>query len=337
MLKLLLIIVGLGSTKPSRIPVKIVQTTSTPYVDTSRAASTPTPHRSPNVFSGPAALKPLSTQCISTTAANYVYTVCPYANVTQKESVTTWAPFFGFLGIWDSWETEVQPSLSSDTIKYVRQLYTDGTLCGTKRRSLRLTIVCASGTEYSITDISEPNTCEYTMTLTAPEACAVQFIETARPSALSNASNGPKPHAASSPGASAPQLSSLATPTGEVLPLAVISALPSVFSMMATPPSIISASANLSIAESGLSATISPGATSLPAHAPAELKTAGVAVSSNAGGQFCAELSKELQIVQQSLSRLSQLALACPLHERLHQTQQTTDDELTHCSAERCG
>lgn len=58
-------------------------------------------------------------------------------------------------------------------MKYVSQVYTDGTECpNTKKRKIQVEMKCSEGAEsYSITAVEEPSVCEYLMSISCPQAC----------------------------------------------------------------------------------------------------------------------------------------------------------------------
>ena len=139
----------------------------------SSRSSAPTAYRLPRAASGPPTLLSLAGRCFSTTQTtvgrSYEFTVCPFANVTQREASSAWNSFFGILGIWNDWEMPEAAHLGE-----VRGSFTDGTDCGGKRRQAMVTLACSGPAGLRIIKaISEPRTCEYELTLACPEACDI--------------------------------------------------------------------------------------------------------------------------------------------------------------------
>lgn len=146
-------------------PIKIVSGTPAP-VPTPVPPAPPALLREPSPLSGPLVLQTLLGRCFTTRGGVYEYRLCPFANVTQKDVSGAWNAFFGVLGVWDSW----LPEGGSGGDVAPTQLYTDGTPCGFKRRQAKARLVC--GDVPRLSSVSEPVTCEYSMELEAPEACA---------------------------------------------------------------------------------------------------------------------------------------------------------------------
>lgn len=71
--------------------------------------------------------------CILIFPPRYIYTMCPYQNVTQRDASMLPGTLFVNMGVWRGWE------VSND--RYSAMLYDDGTLCGSG--AARQTKVCA--------------------------------------------------------------------------------------------------------------------------------------------------------------------------------------------------
>lgn len=143
-----------------RTAIKLVPGTPTPSSPVT-ATATPTARRDPHPASAAPALLALSGRCFSATVGAYSYELCPFRNVTQRESNGAWNAFFGILGVFGSW-----PTVDGGARYAAAQRYDDGTDCSlVKRRHTQVTLACDAGGLYRLTDIREPLTCEYSMTL----------------------------------------------------------------------------------------------------------------------------------------------------------------------------
>jgi len=112
----------------------------------------------------------LAGQCVSMTISSatdeYVYTVCPFHNVTQKQMRQVGQPVV-FIGIWDQWQT-------GDDKNDLLMHYTDGPSCsnGVHRNTL-VTLKCDENAEtMELVSVNEV-ACSYTMTVKTAAACAV--------------------------------------------------------------------------------------------------------------------------------------------------------------------
>lgn len=167
-----------------------------------------------------AAWTELSGQCWTYASASYVYSFCPYQNVTQKSTSTT---LHVVLGVWDRWiemdndaatttsGTAAAAATTTDgaapaaaattpasdasapasTVNAATgfmpgsllQSFTDGTACGSgKRRSTKVLFICDPLAEDGgrISDVKEPATCEYTIRFHTALVCDRSTIAAAR-------------------------------------------------------------------------------------------------------------------------------------------------------------
>ncbi|XP_022095555.1 N-acetylglucosamine-1-phosphotransferase subunit gamma-like [Acanthaster planci] len=119
------------------------------------------PKVKPANFSGPPHLKRLVGRCFSKTVNSYKYELCPFQNVTQHEQSLRWNPYSGILGIWQEWQIEGNVFKS--------MLMTEGDQCLDKSRKVTVHLEC--GALNSITNVSEPTTCEYAIVFVTPLVC----------------------------------------------------------------------------------------------------------------------------------------------------------------------
>lgn len=111
----LAVIAGLldsGAANRPRTSVKIVNgASSTPgAVPTGTPRPPPTLNRQPSEFAGPELLRALKGGCFYATFGIYEYGLCPFLNITQRDTTGAWNGFYGVLGVWDGWDTEVVAS-----------------------------------------------------------------------------------------------------------------------------------------------------------------------------------------------------------------------------------
>ena len=197
-----------------RVRVRVVGSSRPSVAPTSYKTTVPTAFRLPrDGSSGSSALSSLAGRCFSAieTAGgrSYEYTVCPFANVTQREASSTWNAFYGILGIWD--EFSAGDSGGAEGVLYAH--FTDGTDCGGKRRSARVALACSGPAgAYALKGVSEPRMCEYELTLACPEACGLN-ISALRQSIAALPSLSPSPAAESSAAPSPGQAAVLAEET----------------------------------------------------------------------------------------------------------------------------
>jgi hypothetical protein len=173
-----------GSQHLPRIPVKIVRGMPS-TVPSAAPPPRPTPFRDPKPFSGPTEFKPLQERCIATSQAGYEYVVCPFANVTQRD-ISGGSQFFGLLGIFEGWNA------GKADADHAAMRFTDGCRCGGKRRKSTVTLTCAPDGAYSLRGVKEAPTCEYSLELLCPEACARE--RGARPTPVMVADGRPGDH-----------------------------------------------------------------------------------------------------------------------------------------------
>ncbi|KAK1154004.1 glucosidase 2 subunit beta [Acipenser oxyrinchus oxyrinchus] len=102
----------------------------------------------------------LYSQCYELTTGEYVYRLCPFSRVTQKQK------FGGSetnLGTWGSWA-------GPEDDKYSVMKYEQGTGCWQgPNRSTTVKLTC--GTETAVVSTSEPSRCEYQVEFTTPAVC----------------------------------------------------------------------------------------------------------------------------------------------------------------------
>ena len=154
------------ATEPERevVDFKIVEGLPKPKT-TYTSSSTPikpTPSREPNGVpqNTPIEFSALDGKCFSERIGKYMYEVCPFRNVTQLDKQSTWNPYYGILGIFESW---------SNNASFVKQRYTDGTPCGSINREVTITLQCAD--KYGISNVEEPKTCVYELDFQMPDVC----------------------------------------------------------------------------------------------------------------------------------------------------------------------
>lgn len=190
------------------VPTDAVSTAMVPAASSSSRQQAPTAFRVPYKASGPPALLGLRGRCFFVDVAgvkSYEYGICPFANVTQRETGGTWNAFYGLLGLWDDW---VSPQSGAAVI---RGRFSDGTDCSGTRRVAVVSFTCSGPAGvYAIKGIAEPKTCEYEFTFACPEACGVD-AETVRPRGLDELPLDPTPTASATP--SSADVSSFPTPS----------------------------------------------------------------------------------------------------------------------------
>ena len=110
----------------------------------------PTPFREPRAFigKGPIAFEGLAGKCFTHNTWQYEYKLCPFQNVTQKETNRQWNAFHGLLGIFDEYaeleQEVVDGSEQGNAQEYTYQWkFTDGCACSAAlRRSTSVKLVC---------------------------------------------------------------------------------------------------------------------------------------------------------------------------------------------------
>ncbi|XP_070579387.1 N-acetylglucosamine-1-phosphotransferase subunit gamma-like isoform X2 [Ptychodera flava] len=115
----------------------------------------------PANVSGPVLLRRLAGHCIEEVEGQYKYMFCPFHNLTQHEQSLRWNPYSGILGIWQEW------LIGNNTFKAM--LLKSGDACGERNRQATVFFKC--NTENKLTEISEPQTCQYEMTFQTPLVC----------------------------------------------------------------------------------------------------------------------------------------------------------------------
>ncbi len=169
-------------------------------------AVAPVPARNPRPISDDAPAELRGLPCIVSQIENYEYSVCPYSNVTQRDIQTGWQPFWGILGIYDSWEVDIAVPAADDIASgdvtstapvgksYLFQHYTDGTVCGSTPRRCAVSWRCRE--EAAVLAVSEPSTCQYAIVVASPHVCgseAIQGINDGENTWTSVAPEGPVP------------------------------------------------------------------------------------------------------------------------------------------------
>ncbi|XP_076866719.1 glucosidase 2 subunit beta-like [Brachyhypopomus gauderio] len=103
----------------------------------------------------------LLSHCVHLAVHEYVYTLCPFSQVTQKNSVGSEV----MLGKWGGW-------LDSPDSAYSQMRYEHGEPCWqAPERSTVVSLVCGKQTD--LRSVREPSKCLYTMELHTPAACRV--------------------------------------------------------------------------------------------------------------------------------------------------------------------
>lgn len=153
----------------------------------------------------------LNGECWTYTTSAYVYSFCPYQNITQKSTSTI---LHVILGVFDDWiqeEEEIEPviipaagspaanmpgpEVTTPKMNLLMR-FTDGTSCANgKQRSTKVQFVCepysigAGGSR--IGAVTEPHTCEYSLRFHTPLMCTPSEIAAAAsdPSAATAASD----------------------------------------------------------------------------------------------------------------------------------------------------
>ena len=174
------------SPSPSRLPVRLVHGTPTPPISNPGIRTTPTPIRFPKNITGPNSLRSLAGNCYTLIQNDYEYSLCPFTNVTQKQTNNVWNAFYGILGIFDSWNiTEItldpieQPSLL-DT-----KLPTTST--GTTTSSPSPTVsVSVSATVTTTTKSSSSPSVSSSISSTVSSTPMATLVDTTNPSLSSN-------------------------------------------------------------------------------------------------------------------------------------------------------
>uniref|UniRef100_A0AAY5EU42 Glucosidase 2 subunit beta n=1 Tax=Electrophorus electricus TaxID=8005 RepID=A0AAY5EU42_ELEEL len=101
----------------------------------------------------------LLSHCLQLAVYEYVYTLCPFSQVIQKNSVGSEV----MLGKWGGW-------LDSPDSAYSQMRYEHGEPCWqAPERSAVVTLAC--GTQTELRSVREPSKCHYTMELHTPAAC----------------------------------------------------------------------------------------------------------------------------------------------------------------------
>lgn len=107
-------------------------------------------------------------KCFSKTVNQYDYEMCPYKEAQQKEGGHSYGTK---LGKWSGLE-RVNGSADGRIAPSYKFLFTDGQQCWNgPKRSLTVFVVC--GVEDEVTEVDEPNMCEYTMQFRTPAACTL--------------------------------------------------------------------------------------------------------------------------------------------------------------------
>ncbi|KAF7649079.1 hypothetical protein LDENG_00147550 [Lucifuga dentata] len=119
------------------------------------------PKVTPAPVSGPAHLHRLAGKCFSLIEGMYKYEFCPFHNITQHEQSFRWNAYSGILGIWQEWE------IVNNT--FTGMWMREGDACGNRNRETKVILVCSTSSKLS--QVSEPNTCVYSLTFETPLVC----------------------------------------------------------------------------------------------------------------------------------------------------------------------
>ena len=176
-----LLVIG-GSSK--RVDVKIVNDPPKAPVTPANSAFTLKAAREPLKLISPKVFEALDGKCFELTQSSYVYRICPFRNVTQKETAT-YSSFQGILGVWATWKRV--ENVDANQINR-EQYYNDGTSCHNKPRTSSVRLECPQnsnsiGSEEEeaattqLKSVEEYETCKYRFILTTPLAC--EFLKCA--------------------------------------------------------------------------------------------------------------------------------------------------------------
>mmetsp|Transcript_24366 Transcript_24366/g.33558 ORF Transcript_24366/g.33558 Transcript_24366/m.33558 type:complete len:600 (+) Transcript_24366:163-1962(+) len=106
------------------------------------------------------AFLPLEDKCTEVKLRQYIYQVCPFHSASQMEGSSTVN-----LGDWNTFKDN-----------YTTMSFTSGMKCWNgPERSLTVSLVC--GIEEKLSNVEEPNRCEYTAELATPAACSEDHVE----------------------------------------------------------------------------------------------------------------------------------------------------------------
>jgi hypothetical protein len=117
------------------------------------------------------AWRPLAGECAETAAGHFTYRVCLFDAAHQVDG----AGHETSLGAWGG-IVEEGPAGSGGEAAAAAAVFSGGDPCGADgpRRSLRARLAC--GAEFAVSDASEPETCVYAATVTAPQACTPEGL-----------------------------------------------------------------------------------------------------------------------------------------------------------------
>ncbi|OQV25299.1 putative N-acetylglucosamine-1-phosphotransferase subunit gamma [Hypsibius exemplaris] len=122
------------------------------------------PRTPPAEFTGPEHFRSLIGTCFTLQKANFQYKLCPFQNITQKETVYSLgrSKFHGILGVWHDWIVQ--------DFRFSGWKMLHGDDCGKKGpRSTKVIFEC--GNTAVLSDATEPEQCRYEVTLKLPQAC----------------------------------------------------------------------------------------------------------------------------------------------------------------------
>jgi hypothetical protein len=161
-------VVSLSGIDCKRIPVKLVEGLPRKPGHTHRNTGStgsigplpPVPSRARDAVVGPREYLSLEGQCFSFEHDRYTYELCPFHNVTQRESTARWGGFYGFLGLWGSWK-------SRDV-----WLFDSGTDCDqSTRRQVEVRLSCPEDGVSRVLSAAEPAMCKYSLAFATPAVC----------------------------------------------------------------------------------------------------------------------------------------------------------------------
>ncbi|XP_066508202.1 glucosidase 2 subunit beta-like isoform X2 [Hoplias malabaricus] len=107
----------------------------------------------------------LLSRCVQMSVSEYMYTLCPFSQVTQKNSEGSEV----ILGKWSGW-------IGPPDAPYTQMKFDEGDACwqGPKRSTV-VSVVC--GTETDLRSVKEPSRCLYSMELHTPAACRLNTLQ----------------------------------------------------------------------------------------------------------------------------------------------------------------
>ena len=106
-------------------------------------------------------------ECFTLETREYVYTLCPFKEVTQKQLSGGGSTL---LGRWAGWGESEEEAEARAPGRFARMRFTGGVRCwGGPDRSAVVAVRC--GAENRLSNVDEPEKCTYTLDLETPAAC----------------------------------------------------------------------------------------------------------------------------------------------------------------------